>query len=264
MQNTNIITGKTVKVEGLEFFVPNENNNLLNIFEIKLLASANSKIKPVVTIIREVSSEDYDYDYEDELVYNGIISDIYYTPIKYNPFSGKEYIFESKEVIDRTQEYHNLLEEQKEVEKRKKSNSKTKKLYALSKKLNMLFSDIPKVLYADNILVEYNDSEHEMSPICFIEEANRKGEIIIGENILHYEHFWLDDMTFVLDIGDSQLKDNNDDDYFIHVEYHKDSDEFIFEIWFEDDNIKADSDYLSHLDKENIEYLINEIIAEKE
>lgn len=48
-------------------------------------------------------------------------------------------------------------------------------------------------------------------------------------------HHWLDDNTFVFDIGDGDLTDSNGEDYFIHAEYHTDEDKFVFEIWWEDD-----------------------------
>lgn len=46
---------------------------------------------------------------------------------------------------------------------------------------------------------------------------------------------WLDDITYCCDFGDGQLTDN-DGNYFIHVEYHKNEDKWMFEFWYEDEN----------------------------
>lgn len=50
--------------------------------------------------------------------------------------------------------------------------------------------------------------------------------------------YWNDDTSFALDIGDGELTDKDGENYFIHCEYNYDDGmwDYIFEIWFENDN----------------------------
>ena len=50
--------------------------------------------------------------------------------------------------------------------------------------------------------------------------------------------YWNDDVSFALDIGDGELTDVDEEDYFIHCEYNCDNGEwdYLLEIWFENDH----------------------------
>lgn len=64
---------------------------------------------------------------------------------------------------------------------------------------------------------------------------------------------WLDDDTFTLDFGDGEFVDSEENNYFIHIEYHVTDNKWIIEIWWEDDNISIDE-----LDKINADEYVTE------
>lgn len=83
--------------------------------------------------------------------------------------------------------------------------------------------------------------------------------IRIGNKELSYLFRWLDNVTFAIDVGYGDgLKDSDNDDYFIHIEYHADTDNWIREVWFEDDYLSVD-EWKDYDQKKKSEY--DEIIA---
>lgn len=81
----------------------------------------------------------------------------------------------------------------------------------------------------------------------------------VGNKKLSYLFSWLDDVTFEIDVGYGDgLKDSDNDDYFIHIEYHSDTDNWIREVWFEDDYLSVD-EWKDYDQKKKSEY--DEIIA---
>ena len=46
---------------------------------------------------------------------------------------------------------------------------------------------------------------------------------------------WIDNDTFVFQFGDEEFKDL-ESDYFIHFKYHKENNEWIVSVWWENDN----------------------------
>ena len=51
------------------------------------------------------------------------------------------------------------------------------------------------------------------------------------------EYKWLNTDTLVFDFGDGEFTDSEENDYFLHFEYHVADNKWIIEIWWEDDNI---------------------------
>lgn len=57
---------------------------------------------------------------------------------------------------------------------------------------------------------------------------------------ISYQTRWIDNDTFSLDAGYGDgLKDSEEDEYFIHIEYHADTDTWVKEVWFEDDYLQV-------------------------
>lgn len=53
---------------------------------------------------------------------------------------------------------------------------------------------------------------------------------------------YIDNVTFCFDFGEGELVDKDGDSYFVHVEYHLNTGEWVFENWYEDETCKADLD----------------------
>ncbi len=58
-----------------------------------------------------------------------------------------------------------------------------------------------------------------------------------GKEINYVPSGQINEGVFIFDLGDGELKDVEGDDYFLHLEYIKDKNEWIEEIWFDDDYI---------------------------
>lgn len=73
------------------------------------------------------------------------------------------------------------------------------------------------------------------------------------EKEISYSYEWFDEDTFGFDFGDGDFTDSEDMDYFIRLEYHVSDDEWIAEIWWEDESIGIDE-----LDKSDADEFITE------
>ena len=73
---------------------------------------------------------------------------------------------------------------------------------------------------------------------------------------------WNDDTSFKLDIGDGELTDKDGNPIFYHIEYNLDDGEwnYIFEIWWEEDNAPV-TDELSKDEMQEIKDIIQKIIG---
>lgn len=56
------------------------------------------------------------------------------------------------------------------------------------------------------------------------------------------DHVWLDDDTFVFQFGDGEFTDPEGRDYFIHLEYHVQDNEWVTEVFWEDSSEPAGFD----------------------
>lgn len=74
-----------------------------------------------------------------------------------------------------------------------------------------------------------------------------------------YTTSWSDDDTFGFDFGDGEFTDSEDMDYFIRFEYHVADNEWVIEIWWEDENISIDELDKSDADEFITEQEINEV-----
>ena len=86
---------------------------------------------------------------------------------------------------------------------------------------------------------------------------------IFRRNQIEYACEWLDDVTFRFDFGDGRFVDDDGEPYFIHCEYHVDADKFIFEVWWEENYIEADSTFVNDDDKKYIEWFMKELMRNK-
>lgn len=68
----------------------------------------------------------------------------------------------------------------------------------------------------------------------FRKNISRKTLLFREQEIQYYTN-WLDDDTFELWFGENIFIDSDGDDYFIHIEYHLDDNEWVIEIYFEEE-----------------------------
>ena len=69
-----------------------------------------------------------------------------------------------------------------------------------------------------------------------------------GNEEYYYSH-WKDNTLFTMDFGDGKFIDEDGDSYFIHCEYCKEDNSFIFEVWFEYDTINIEDMVQTGADK---------------
>lgn len=155
------IEGINIILNGYKFFKPLETNPINYPFLEVALILDNNKVYPQLCITHTTAEEDYDYNYEDELEYTGIITNTDYFPILKNPFSGDDIEFVVTSEKDITEEYNNITKEIEELESKRKSISRTKEIFILQKRLNEMISGIPPIFQKDSRLVSepYNENE---------------------------------------------------------------------------------------------------------
>lgn len=85
-----------------------------------------------------------------------------------------------------------------------------------------------------------------------------------------YIYHWLDDDTFIFDFGDGEFTDSENLAYFLHLEYHVKDNEWVIEIWWEDDTLgideldKMDSDeYITEQEVEEVKEFAKKFIDMK-
>ena len=78
--------------------------------------------------------------------------------------------------------------------------------------------------------------------------------------LLHYDLFYIDKNTFCMDFGDGELKDSDGEDYFWHIEYHLDTKEYIFEIWYENEHRNATLTDICQEEKDGLINIIQQSI----
>lgn len=83
---------------------------------------------------------------------------------------------------------------------------------------------------------------------------------------ISYQWNWLDNNTFIFQFGDGEFIDL-ESEYFIHFEYHTEDNEWIIEIWWEDDSInvneldKCDADkYITEKEIEKVKEFIKQFM----
>jgi len=64
-------------------------------------------------------------------------------------------------------------------------------------------------------------------------------------------------LSVVFDFGDGEFFDKNGESYFYHIEFHRDTNEWIYEQWYEDEVVETD------LSKEEKEFIQNAMIPLK-
>lgn len=174
----NIINGKIIKIKEYEFFVPKfiENDNIFSI----ILLKDEKKITPAICFTETISEEDYDYDYEENLVFTGINSSQYLYPIKYNPYTGQQFEFKSTETLDLTSKCEELDEKFKIVNAKRKSSKKSSELFLIRKELNELLKEIPPIFNKADLLDEDDEIE------TYYESDGINAAYLITENIYWY------------------------------------------------------------------------------
>lgn len=156
---------KKIIINDKEFFVPVKNVD--DIFTFVLLLN-NGVIEPKLAFTSESFTEDYDYDYDENLYIRGVETCVTYYPISYNPFDGKRIGFYICSIEDRTLEYNDILKLEKENSKKRKSKNKLLlEVEYLNKKENII-KDIPILFSSGNI--SYTDGD-SLSIIDFIDSS---------------------------------------------------------------------------------------------
>lgn len=81
--------------------------------------------------------------------------------------------------------------------------------------------------------------------------------------VIDYECYWSNNLTFCLCFGEGIFTDSDGDNYFILCEYHKDVNRFVFVAYFEDDCVNISdftkeyqAEYLTDSEQEMIKRLM--------
>ena len=139
----NTIKSKVIKINEIEICIPEKLDN--NMFEVVLIAKDKKTLIPTVCLVKETCEENYDYNYEDELEFNGICYYKTYYPIKFNPFTGHKFTFNKSKTKDLTKEYNDIMNSFEEAYKMRKSKKKEQTIIELESKLQKLFENIPMI-----------------------------------------------------------------------------------------------------------------------
>lgn len=86
-----------------------------------------------------------------------------------------------------------------------------------------------------------------------IEQFNFRGQYVT------YNWNWLDNDIFELEFGDGDFTDSENNDYFLHFEYHVNDNQWIIEVWWEYDNININELYKCDADEYITEKEIEEV-----
>lgn len=176
-----IIKCKKLIIDESEFLIPlhKEDIEKTGIFTIMLLIK-DDKIIPCVSIKEETAEEDFDYDWEDNLVPNGLIKNIILHPIEFNPYTGNKFDFVVDEIIDKSNEYNEIIFKIEELDKKRKSRAKDKAGIELSNQLNELYKDIPPIFN----YVEDNE--------CYVLESEvLSPQVIVTKYISEYTNMYM-------------------------------------------------------------------------
>lgn len=116
--------------------------------------AAAEKIWPQLCIELTDAEEIYDYDYDDNLQYNGLEEHICYLPIPFSPVTGEKIEFEtvSNYNID-SDRIKEILVERDAVPKRR-SNKNLNKIAKLNEEINKLTKGIADIIYAECEIID--------------------------------------------------------------------------------------------------------------
>lgn len=105
---------------------------------------------PVLCIVKEHSSENYDYNWDEELEYQGMDTEYSYIPIKYNPYTGEEIKFVFEREYDISMKVDEIIKAYKILEIKHKDRKRINKLYALRDELTKLGGNDKVILSTDD------------------------------------------------------------------------------------------------------------------
>lgn len=100
-------------------------------------------------------------------------------------------------------------------------------------------------------------------------EENDMNKFKFRNEEVSYMCAWSDSDTFGFDFGDGEFTDSENMDYFIRFEYHVKEDEWIVEIWWENDSINIDEldksdadDFITEQEIEEVKEFARQLIKE--
>lgn len=111
--------------------------------------AAAEKIWPQLCIELTDAEEIYDYDYDDNLQYNGLEEHICYLPIPFSPVTGERIEFEAVNNYNMdSARIKEILDERDAVPKRR-SNKNRNKIAKLNEEIGKLTKGIADIMYAE-------------------------------------------------------------------------------------------------------------------
>lgn len=143
-----VIKCKQIKIRGNLFIIPEKeliNNDIYSV--ILILKDDINVIEPYLAFTIEKSEEDFDYDYDENLVCMGINTNIMHYPITHNPLGGEKITFEICSTEDKTDEYNEILALEESYNKKRKSKEKFDVLRSCYNKKLGILNKIPPLFY---------------------------------------------------------------------------------------------------------------------
>ena len=171
-----LIKTKVLKINGLKIYIPEPIKH--NMFEIVLIAENEKTLIPTVCLVEETCEEDYDYDWEENLEFKGLLYTKIYHPISFNPFTGHKFHFNTGKTKDITNEYNEIMNSLEEAYKMRKSKKKDEIISGLEVKLQELFLGVPLIF--EKAISFTDDDAYDI--VEFIENINKFGCEIFQTN----------------------------------------------------------------------------------
>lgn len=158
----------------------NENDlkNMLKSYKLSKLANrivffnaydaATGKIWPQLCLELTDAEEIYDYDYDDNLQYNGLEEHICYLPIPFSPVTGERIEFEAVSNYNMdSARIKEILDERDAVPKRR-SNKNRNKIAKLNEEIGKLTKGIADLFYLSCVRLHQN-----YTATCAVSHQNR-------------------------------------------------------------------------------------------
>lgn len=162
------ITGNLYRIKDLLFFEEVNKGELNHLF-VPIMIWDGKKIENKIAILETNVTEDFDYDYDDNLISAGLVENNIYHVISYNPYDGKPFDFVVKDVFNKTDDYERIEKEEIEWSEKRGSKKKSDMLYNLCDEKQNLVKCCP-IFYKNQ-----TDTYGEYEKISWIEivEENR-------------------------------------------------------------------------------------------
>lgn len=111
--------------------------------------AATGKIWPQLCLELTDAEEIYDYDYDDNLQYNGLEEHICYLPISFSPVTGERIEFETVNNYDMNSDRIKKIIAERDAVPKRWSNKNLNKIAKLNEEIGKLTKGIADIMYAE-------------------------------------------------------------------------------------------------------------------